>query len=195
MHLLSWVPDNVRLLSEFAKVNLSSVITAYSTRAQATMKTLLEIVTFLDTTFQVTTWSPVYEPDCVVTDPSCNTELSRACLTLSFTYMHICTYIKRTEEEAGIRRRPPKGCGCSKHWKKKRERFLLRVAFPRCTAHVHHHGSLYPLSLRLCAHLWYFTCEDSDVSVARSATVLTITRRKGYDLLFSKTSSLECLFS
>ena len=56
--LLTWVPDNVRLLSEIAKVNLSSVITAYSTRAQATMKTSLMIVAVTDT-LQMTTWSSI----------------------------------------------------------------------------------------------------------------------------------------
>lgn len=193
MHLLNWVPDNVRLLSEFAAVNLSPVITAYSTRARATVKTLLVIATVLDTTLQVTTRSPVCKPDCAVTDPSCNTELSRSCLTLSFTYIHFCTNIKRTEEEAGNRRHHHKEVGVRNTGK--REGFLLRGAFPRCIAHVHHHYSLFPLSLGLCAQLWYFSCEESDDSGAHSATVLTITRKKGYDLLFSKASSLECLFS
>lgn len=167
MHLLNWVPDNVRLLSEFAEVKLSSVITACSTRAQATVKTLFVIVT-VSGTLQMATWSPVCKPDCAVTDPSCNTELSWSSLTSSFTYIPICTYIKRTGQEAWNGRHPPLGCGCGKRWKKKRKRFLVRVTFPRCVAHVHHH-----CSLRLCARLRYFSCEDSGDSVAHSAAVLT----------------------
>lgn len=58
--LLNWVPDNVRLLGEIAKVNLSSVITAYSTRAQATVTISLMIVAVLDT-LQMTTWSSVWK--------------------------------------------------------------------------------------------------------------------------------------
>lgn len=56
--LLNWVLDNVRPLGEIAKMNLSSGITAYSSRAQATVKTSLMIVAVRDT-LQMTTWSSI----------------------------------------------------------------------------------------------------------------------------------------
>lgn len=63
--LFNWVPDNVRLLGEIAKVNLSSVITAYCTGAQATVKTSLMTVAIIDT-LQMTTWSSICEPVIVL---------------------------------------------------------------------------------------------------------------------------------
>lgn len=120
------------------------MVTAYSTRTQATVKTLLVIVTVLDTTLQVATWSPIYKPDSAVTDPSCNTELENHplhYLSLTCLSAHVSREVGRRHETGDIQH---KDVGLLNTGKRKKKCFLIKVTFPRCVAHVHH----------VCAQLW-----------------------------------------